>query len=134
MLYHHIVIMDQSTTLDLFKLYFNDMKDLYSAYINMILTISASLLTIIGWFMTSEKPHKIVDSYKYAVVIFLICLWATAIVEAVVILKLMETHRYIQNAITGMAIQLEPRPDALPIESYTYRKIGIPMACVYYGF
>ena len=123
--------MDHATALDLFKFYSNEMKDLYAAYTGMILTISASLLGIIGWFLTSDKPHRIVAKLKYARNIFLGCLLITAVVEGRIILMLMSTGRKIQTAISTIAPQIEGK---LNISFYTYRKMTMEIACWYYGF
>lgn len=121
--------MDQKEALDLYKFYFTDMKDLYEGYMHFVITMSISILTVIGWFLTSEKAQKMVATHKIAVPAFLSAIVLTAGVELFVIDLLVSVSQKIQTIMTDLASRIP-----LTKSYYEYRKIGWPIGSIYFAF
>lgn len=128
--HQYLTAMDHATALDLFKFYSNEMSEVQTNYIGLILTITAGLITLIIWFLTSDKPYRIFARIKYARNIFWGCLFLLALVEGRVILMLLSTARSIQSAISTVVPQMDVH---LGISFYTYKKMSLEMAIWFYS-
>lgn len=107
------------------------MQNLQSSFTGLMLAMTAGLLGIVIWFLTSEKPHRIVAKLKYARNIFLASLLIMVVTEGRIILILMSTARKIQSAISTVAPEIDGN---LKVSFYTYRTMSVEIASWYYGF
>lgn len=124
-LHQYATAMDHITALDLFKFYSNELKEVQTIFIGMTFAISIASFGMLIWFMTSDKPYRIISRIKYLRNAFWACLFFMAIAEGRIILYLIGTANKIQTAISSVV----PKMDAhLSISAYTYKKISLEMA------
>lgn len=83
--------MGHNDNLDLYKFYYTDLKSLSESYFGFVFSMSIAILTVIGWFITSEKAQKVFIFHKHAFLAFTISSILTAIGEGWVVYKIYYT-------------------------------------------
>src|SRR4051812_4494032 len=111
------------TVLELYKFYFAELKDLNEGYFAFEITMSATILTAIGWFLTSEKAQKMVTENKLAVRMFVFAIALTAAAEFYIVRRIYVTSHHIHKLVEHFAADLKP---ALGQEYFHYRLTTTP--------
>ena len=123
--------MDDKRAFELFKFYFDDLKSVSSGYFNFEITMSITIITIIGWFLTSDKAQKLTGANKYMVPIFIITISLTMLAELYTIIKIKCMSDNIAELLKTIAAYLSPK---LTCEYFQYREIGSVTVIVFYIF
>ncbi len=66
---------------DLYELYFTELKNLQEGYLGFVITMSLTIITVIGWFLTSDNPQKVKNKNKSAAPVFFVTIILTAALE-----------------------------------------------------
>jgi hypothetical protein len=121
--------------LDLYKFYFEDLKDLHEGYISFEITMSLAILTVIGWFLTADKAPKFISAHKFAKIIFIIVIAITAILELFVVYKIKLMADNIYGLLVRIVDKLSPELKGIIVKNYfEYRLIAPETVIVFYIF
>ncbi|WAC12448.1 hypothetical protein [Dyadobacter pollutisoli] len=121
--------------LELYRFYFEDLKDLHEGYISFEITMSLAILTVIGWFLTADKAPKFISSHKFAKTILVITIGITAILELFVVYKIKLMADNIYRLLVRIVRKLSPPFQDIIVKDYfEYRLIAPETVFVFYIF
>lgn len=116
---------------ELYKMYFDELKSLSDAYFGFEITMSLAILTVIGWFITSEKAQKVISVHKYSINVFITTVILTAVAELFVVYRIKTTLHYIHDLVGEISSKLDP---VLEEKYYSYKNISLETIIVFYLF
>ncbi len=90
--------------IELFKLYFEELKDIQKSYFAFEITMSLAIITTIGWFITSENSKKVLTNSPLARKVFLISIGLTAIAELIVVLKIRQNTIHLSQLLRDLNV------------------------------
>ena len=112
-----------------FKMYFQELKDIYEGYIKFVITMSTTIILSIGWFITSDKARDFTrgsNSVKYSLVIAAIL---TALIEFYMTFRIKNLFTKVSKIVGESANSI-----GLSVDYYKYRVISPSMMYVLYSF
>ncbi len=113
---------------DKFKLYFQELKDIYEGYIKFVITMSIAIVGAIGWFMTSTSARDFVHA-KSVRDAFILAIILTILTELFVTLGVKRLSVKIAKIVKEVANKL-----SIPVDYYEYRILKPLMLIVLYVF